>query len=67
MQLNCFIYIKRNWESDEAEIKEVTEYLEEMDYKYQLLIFPEGTDLTASTMRKSDSFAKKNNMPVGLN
>lgn len=64
MQMNCFTYIQRNWEHDEAEMKRVANYLDSMDYTYQLLIFPEGTDLTESSMKKSDSFAKKNQLMV---
>lgn len=63
--MNCYTYIKRNWEHDEAEIRAVNEYLQSMNYTHQLLIFPEGTDLTEQSMKKSDAFAKKFNFPVG--
>ncbi|XP_077285188.1 lysocardiolipin acyltransferase 1-like isoform X2 [Arctopsyche grandis] len=64
MQMNCYTYIKRNWEQDEAEIKSVINYLYGMDYTHQLLIFPEGTDLTEQSIKKSDAFAKKFNLPT---
>ena len=32
-------------------------------FVFQVLLFPEGTDLTARTRARSDEFAKKNGLP----
>jgi len=63
MQNAMYIFLKRRWEHDEGYMKTVLDYFREVSYPLQLLIFPEGTNLDELTKQKSDSFAKKNNLP----
>ncbi|GLV36882.1 uncharacterized protein CBL_02283 [Carabus blaptoides fortunei] len=63
MQLSCFVYIKRCWHSDKNRLKNLVDYFSRIKYKYTLVLFPEGTDLTGHTQRGSDRHAEKNNLP----
>jgi lysocardiolipin and lysophospholipid acyltransferase len=62
MQLACFVYIKRCWLLDKLSLQRVVEYFADLSYKYSLLVFPEGTDLTAATKSKSDDYARKHDL-----
>lgn len=62
MQLSCFLYIKRNWTVDKIKVENMIGYYGSMKYKFSLLIFPEGTDLTPRTKIISDKYAEKNNL-----
>lgn len=62
MQLACFVYIKRCWMSDKRILEKVVKYFSAINYKYSLILFPEGTDLTETTKQKSNMYAKKNNL-----
>lgn len=63
MQNAMYIFLKRRWEHDEGYLREVLDYYNGVSYPLQLLLFPEGTNLDSGTKVKSDSFAKKNNLP----
>ncbi|KAK0095490.1 hypothetical protein PV326_008196 [Microctonus aethiopoides] len=63
MQMNGFLYITRRWEEDKGRLSRTLDYLVALKRRTQLLIFPEGTDLTASSIRKSNNYAKKNGLP----
>ena len=39
-------------------------YFADLNYKTQLLLFPEGTDLSQQNKDKSNEFAKKNGLPL---
>ncbi len=56
--------MSRNWSKDERELKLKLNYLKATNSKYQLVLFPEGTDLQAKSMIRSDKFAKDNNYPI---
>ena len=64
MQFARFIYISRKWERDEVRIAKQVEYLgkHSADQPYQLVLFPEGTNLTPSAKEKSRLFGEKNNL-----
>ena len=62
MQTLGFLFLERDWAKDQL-------HMENMCQAYaarqtQLLIFPEGTDLSPSNLEKSQAFAEKNGLPV---
>ncbi|XP_041109083.1 lysocardiolipin acyltransferase 1-like [Polyodon spathula] len=62
MQVASFIFIHRKWEDDRRHVGAMLEYFCDIREPLQLLIFPEGTDLTANTRARSDVFAEKNGL-----
>ncbi|XP_041107027.1 lysocardiolipin acyltransferase 1-like isoform X1 [Polyodon spathula] len=62
MQVASFIFIHRKWEDDQRHVEAMLEYFCAIREPLQLLIFPEGTDLTANTRARSDVFAEKNGL-----
>ena len=64
MQMNGFLYITRRWEEDKGRLSRTLDYLVALQRRTQLLIFPEGTDLTTSSKEKSDRYATKNGLPM---
>lgn len=63
MQMNGFLYITRRWEEDQSRLSQALDYLVELRRRSQLLIFPEGTDLTINSKKRSDKFAKDRGLP----
>lgn len=63
MQLSCFLFINRRWEQDKLEFQNKLYYFNAIDYPIQILLFPEGGDLTPRTRERSDAYAKSNNLP----
>lgn len=71
MQMCRFLYIDRCWKSDQERMGQMLEHLAKVSKQedgqtsvsghYQLLLFPEGTNLTKKTRAKSDEFAAKTN------
>lgn len=59
MQCCCFIFIDRDWKRDEKEFRDKLYYYNSLDYPCQLLLFPEGGDLTYKSKKRSDTFADK--------
>ena len=53
-----FIFLTRKREDDIPHIKRAMSYLVHADKKAFILLFPEGTDLSASNLAKSRDFAK---------
>ncbi|KAK9887014.1 hypothetical protein WA026_019941 [Henosepilachna vigintioctopunctata] len=64
MQLTSSIFIKRSWSHDRDILENFCRYIKMLSYKCSILIFPEGTDFTKNTKRKSDNYAEKNNLPI---
>lgn len=64
MQNVMFFFLKRRWEEDEGYMNRILNYFIDISYPLQLLIFPEGTDFCEESKAKSDSFARKNNLPT---
>lgn len=63
MQVASFIFIHRRWEEDRSHMTHMLQYFCHIREPVQLLLFPEGTDLTDSTRAKSDEFAERNGFP----
>ena len=63
MQLRNFIFLTKNWSIDKIELKRKLKYLKLTNSNYQILMFPEGTELTERSSARSDKFAKENNYP----
>ncbi|XP_069744112.1 lysocardiolipin acyltransferase 1 isoform X2 [Narcine bancroftii] len=63
MQAAGFIFIERRWERDQPHLRLMLEHLCSIRVPLQLLIFPEGTDLTATTKVRSDEFAEAQGLP----
>lgn len=62
MQTSGYIFLKRNWENDKDHIKKILKYQMDLGSKPNILLFPEGTDLTENTMTRSNAFARKHNL-----
>ena len=63
MQLSCFLFINRRWEQDKLEFQDKLYYFNAIDYPIQILLFPEGGDLTPRTRERSHAYADTNNLP----
>ena len=62
MQYMCNIFISRRWEVDEKEFRKKLFYYNGLDLPVQLLLFPEGGDLTRRSKAKSDAYADTNGL-----
>lgn len=62
MQMNGFLYITRRWEEDQGRLSRTLDYLIALGNRTQLLIFPEGTDLTKNSKEKSDKYALQHHL-----
>lgn len=51
MQVACFVFIHRRWEVDKKHLENMLDYFCDIKEPLQLLLFPEGTDLTGETKR----------------
>lgn len=49
MQVASFIFIHRRWEDDRSHMTNMLQYFCHIREPVQLLLFPEGTDLTGET------------------
>jgi lysocardiolipin and lysophospholipid acyltransferase len=63
MQHCLYIFLQRNRENDIPHIYNTMSYLLKTSEKIALLLFPEGTDLSATNIAKSNAYAAKNNLP----
>ncbi|KAI6646592.1 Lysocardiolipin acyltransferase 1 isoform X2 [Oopsacas minuta] len=62
MQMCCYIYLKRNWDRDKAYVEQILSHYRQSGRKYQILLFPEGTNLSPNTVGISNKFAAANNL-----
>ena len=65
LQLVPFIFLNRKWADDKEHITDTLFYY--CDYNklpVQLVVFPEGTDLTQSNKQKDDKYAEANGLPL---
>lgn len=46
MQVAAFVFVQRKWENDKSHFEKMLDYFCDIREPLQLLIFPEGTDLT---------------------
>ncbi|KJE91863.1 lysocardiolipin acyltransferase [Capsaspora owczarzaki ATCC 30864] len=63
MQMFNFVFLDRRWDKDEAYLTDMLRHFLRQQLKYQILIFPEGTDLERSTALRSHHFAQKQSLP----
>lgn len=63
MQNALYIFLKRRWEQDQEYFNDVLDHFAKSMYPFQLLIFPEGTNLDNQSRPKSRAFAEKYNLP----
>ncbi|KAJ4347321.1 uncharacterized protein N0V89_011261 [Didymosphaeria variabile] len=61
-QMYNFIFLARNWEEDQRRFKKALSRLNNPKDPMWLIIFPEGTNLSASTREKSKKWAAKNGL-----
>lgn len=61
-QMYNFIFLARNWEEDQRRFKKALSKLNNPKDPMWLIIFPEGTNLSASTRQKSEKWAEKNGL-----
>lgn len=59
-QMYNFIFLARNWEEDQRRFKKALSKLNNPKDPMWLIIFPEGTNLSASTRERSKKWAEKN-------
>ncbi|EMC96101.1 hypothetical protein BAUCODRAFT_34884 [Baudoinia panamericana UAMH 10762] len=62
-QFYNFIFLSRKWETDRWRFKSALSHLKNPEDPMWLLIFPEGTNLSAVTREKSAAWAKKSGIP----
>eukprot|EP00953_Heterococcus_sp_UTEX-ZZ885_P014109 8032-Heterococcus_DN1.PRE.2 len=58
MQMSLFIFLTRDRSKDLVHMRELLQYTARNAYATTLLLFPEGTDLSASNVEKSRKFAE---------
>ncbi|KAH3854327.1 hypothetical protein DPMN_096864 [Dreissena polymorpha] len=63
MQIAGYIFLDRKWEEDQENITKCLKVFQEVKCRPQILLFPEGTDLTTHTKARSDAYAEKNSLP----
>ena len=64
MQFLRFLFLKRQLAEDAHTMREFFGAWADLDYPLQLLLFPEGTDLSPSTVQSSHQFAAKTGQPL---
>jgi len=64
MALARFIFLKRDWNQDRVTMDSMMDYFKSIkdEGPKQILLFPEGTNLTQESRAKSEQYAKKNNL-----
>ena len=50
MQMCMYVFLKRDWDKDRAYLDQILSYYKLSNIQYHILIFPEGTNLTANTV-----------------
>lgn len=59
MQHAAYLFLDRDWEKDQQTMNSISGYYKSSQSPLSLLIFPEGTNLTSQTTKKSNDFAAK--------
>lgn len=62
MQAAAYIFIQRKWKDDKSHFEDMIDYFCDIHEPLQLLLFPEGTDLTENSKARSNEFAEKNGL-----
>ncbi|XP_026278500.1 lysocardiolipin acyltransferase 1-like [Frankliniella occidentalis] len=63
MQMACHLYIHRSWERDQRLLAQSLRFFRDMGHTCQILLFPEGTDLTPKSACRSDRWADSHGLP----
>lgn len=63
MQMACHLYIHRSWERDQKLLGQSLRFFRDTGHTCQILLFPEGTDLTAKSAARSDRWADSKGLP----
>ncbi|XP_074649145.1 lysocardiolipin acyltransferase 1-like [Tubulanus polymorphus] len=63
MQVGQFIFVHRKWDIDRMVFDKILSYFSDINYKPQILLFPEGTDFCEKSRASSYRFAEKNGLP----
>ena len=66
MAMTRFVFLKRSWAEDCKTLDQMLEYFsgQKEESPKQLILFPEGTNLSESARKRSDAFAVRNNRQV---
>lgn len=64
MQTANYIFLQRSWARDEIYLRKTLGYFTMLDYPLQLLLFPEGTDLSPSNKVKDRKYAEGKGLTV---
>ncbi|CAM9103280.1 unnamed protein product [Discosporangium mesarthrocarpum] len=64
MQMFMFVFLARDRRRDVVHMRRVGRYLHFHGVPTSLLIFPEGTDLSANNLKKSQAFAAERGLPL---
>lgn len=67
MECNNFIFLARNWGEDQRTLSDAIQYYAAMERPYQLLLFPEGTDMCPKSRARMEKYAAENGLPVYAN
>eukprot|EP00013_Stygamoeba_regulata_P004025 CAMPEP_0177637210 /NCGR_PEP_ID=MMETSP0447-20121125/4852_1 /TAXON_ID=0 /ORGANISM="Stygamoeba regulata, Strain BSH-02190019" /LENGTH=344 /DNA_ID=CAMNT_0019139127 /DNA_START=40 /DNA_END=1070 /DNA_ORIENTATION=- len=62
MQFFCFLFLSRSWDRDEPHVNSWLDRFTGVGYPLQLLIFPEGTNISPTTRERTIAFAEKNGL-----
>jgi lysocardiolipin and lysophospholipid acyltransferase len=63
MQGLIYVFLKRDFEIDSVRMARAIDYYADMGQPYQILMFPEGTDLTEFTIKQSNRYADREGLP----
>ncbi|RMC12311.1 hypothetical protein DUI87_09824 [Hirundo rustica rustica] len=64
MQVAAFIFIQRKWEDDKNHFEKMLDYFCDIREPLQLLIFPEGTDLTGTLKSYATSVCTRHGIKI---
>jgi len=62
MQKFCFLFLDRKWEQDIKQIESILNYFIVEKYPLQLLLFPEGTDLSEENRQKNKEYTTQHGL-----
>lgn len=64
MESMRYLFLSRSWETDEDYLEQMLRYMMKSGESQTVLIFPEGTDLSASNRARSQAYAQRTGMPI---
>ncbi|CAB3396996.1 unnamed protein product [Caenorhabditis bovis] len=62
MQAACYIFLDRTFSTDKIKLDSILNYLSDIGYRYQILLFPEGTDKCPKATERSRIHAEKKSL-----